>query len=400
MRLLVVVPALGSVYGGPSKSVIELAQSLGKSSINVDVIATNANGDSVLDVPLGQWIQKDHYRVQYFPYWGIGDYKLSLPITSWLFRHIRDYDLVQTNAIFSVPILPAYLACRWNNIPYVVIPRGMLEPWALSYKAWKKRIYYDLFEKPALMRASAIQMLASTEAKQIRPLNLEVPLIISPNGIHPQAFEILPSAEEFFWKFPETQNKKLILFLGRIDPKKGLDLLSQAFGKIKHQFSDAHLVVAGPDNIGFLSMAQQYFTDANCLSAVTFTGMLTGTLKYAALAAADVYVAPSYSEGFSMSVLEGMVSGLPCIISTGCNFPEAETAKAAHVVEPNPDAISSALLHCLHNPEESKQMGDLARQFILANYTWDKITAQLIEVYSAILNNPSISHQTPISKKT
>jgi glycosyltransferase involved in cell wall biosynthesis len=114
--------------------------------------------------------------------------------------------------------------------------------------------------------------------------------------------------------------------------------------------------------------------------------MLTGELKYAALAAASLYVAPSYSEGFSMSVLEGMAAGLPCIITTGCNFPEAAAAKAAVVVDINAEAVAEALETCLGHPEQSKMMGDRARQFILENYTWDKIAKSLIKVYEKIID--------------
>ena len=385
MKLLVVVPALGSIYGGPSKSVIELAQALGKSGTSVDVVTTNANGNNVINVPLKQWIDQVTYRVQYFPYRGIGDYKLSLSISQWLFQHVQEYDLVQTNAIFSVPNIPAYLACRRYNIPYVVIPRGMLEPWALSYKAWKKKIYYTLVEQPALQRASAIQMLASTEAKQITPLNLRPPLIISPNGVRRQDFEQLPSPNLFYRRFPNTQNKKIVLFLGRIDPKKGLDILAQAFSQIKSEFLDAHLVIAGPDNVGFLPTARQYFSNNCCLDAVTFTNMLTGELKYSALAAANYYVAPSYSEGFSISVLEAMAAGLPCIITTGCNFPEAAQANAACVVSIDADALASALRSCLSDPKSAATMGKTARQFIFNHYTWDNIASDLTEAYHAIL---------------
>lgn len=386
MKLLVVVPSLGAVYGGPSKSVIELAQALGKSGINVDLVSTNANGNDSLSEPTNVWIQKDSYRVQVFPCKTIGDYKLSFSITKWLFQHIKDYDLVQTNAIFSIPNLPAYLACNWHATPYVVIPRGMLEPWALSYKAGKKKIYYSLFEKPALQRASALQMLASTEAQQIQSLNLQTPLVISPNGIHYQDFETLTTSHIFYNHFPNIKNKKLILFLGRIDPKKGLDLLATAFGKIKPQFPNVHLVVAGPDNIGFLPTAQQYFADNHCLESVTFTGILTGPMKYSALAAADYYIAPSYSEGFSMSVLEGMAAGLPCIITTGCNFPEAANASAAHVVDIDADAIAHALVTCLKKPDAAIAMGQRARQFIFQHYTWEQIANNLHDVYQKILD--------------
>ena len=389
MKLLIVVPALGTIYGGPSKSVVELAQALGK-HVSVDLVTTNANGSKVLDVPLNTWQPKTNYRVQYFPYWGWGDYKLSLSLTQWLFEHITDYDLVSTNAIFSLTNFPAYWACQQHQVPYIITPRGMLEPWALSYKSWKKSIYYTLLEKPALQNAKLIQMLASTEAEQIKPLNLKTPITIAPNGIHRQDFEKLPNPELFYQQFPDTRNKTLILFLGRIDPKKGLDLLATAFGKIQTQFPQAHLIVAGPDNIGFLPKAKDYFAKAGCLEAVTFTGILTGSLKYAALAAANIYVAPSYSEGFSMSVLEAMASGLPCVITTGCNFPEAAKANAAYVVDINADAIANALTNCLQSPQEAKEMGTRARQLIFEQYTWDSIAKKLIQVYTAIIKNPNI----------
>ncbi|MCJ8279697.1 MAG: glycosyltransferase, partial [Rivularia sp. ALOHA_DT_140] len=312
MKILIVIPALGGVYGGTSKIAIELAQALGKQNIEVDIVTTDANGSARLNVEVHNWVQQKYYRVKYFPYWRWDDYKVSWSLTKWLFQHVTDYDLVHSIAVFSIPTLIAHWICQLYDIPYVMNPQGMLEPWALSYKAWKKRIYYIVVEKPILQRASAIQMLSSAEAENIKLLNLQAPEIIIPNGLHRQDFEQLHNPEIFYRQFPDTRNKTLILFLGRIDPKKGLDLLATAFGKIHAQFPQTHLIAAGPDNIGFLPTAKEYFANAACLEAVTFTGMLTGSLKYAALAAANIYVAPSYSEGFSMSVLEGMASGLPC----------------------------------------------------------------------------------------
>ena len=386
MKILVVVPALGSVYGGPSKSVVELTQALGNRGIDIDLVTTNANGSDSLDVPLNCWIAKEFYQIQYFPYWAIKDYKISFSLTKWLWNNVKNYDLVHTNTIFSYSILSAYWACQKDRVPYIVTPRGMLEPWALSYKAWKKRFYYGFLEKPALNRANAIQMLASTEAKNTESLNLKAPFTIVPNGIHRQDFEPLVSPELFYQKFPETKNKQLIIFLGRIDPKKGLDLLANAMGKIHDQFPQAHLIIAGPDNIGFLPTAKNYFSEAGCLDKVTFTGILTGKLKYSALSAAEIYVAPSYSEGFSMSVLEGMASGLSCVITTGCNFPEAAELNAAYEVDIDADKIAHALTKCLQNSQEAKAMGERARKLILEQYTWDSIAAKLIDVYAAIIN--------------
>ena len=385
MKVLFVIPALGSVYGGPPKCVLDLAQSLGDRGIDLDIVTTTANGSVQLQVPTHAWIKEKSYRIQYFSYCNFIDYKFSWSLTHWLFRNISNYDLVHIHTIFSYPTLPAYWACQLHQISYIMTPHGMLEPWALNYKSWKKTPYFALIEKPALQRASAIQMLASSEADNVQQLALKPPLVIIPNGIYQEDFQIFSNPEIFYQQFPETRHKVLILFLGRIDPKKGLDMLAIAFGKVHAQFPETHLILAGPDNIDFSPTVKRYFSEVNCLEAVTFTGMLTGSLKYSALATADIYVAPSYSEGFSVSVLEGMASGLPCVMTTGCNFPEAGMEKAALEIDIDAQQLTDVLLWCLINPEEAQQIGDRARQFIFENYTWDKIANKMKKVYCDIL---------------
>jgi len=207
-----------------------------------------------------------------------------------------------------------------------------------------------------------------------------------PNGIHRHHFDPPANPESFLHQFPHLQGKQLILFLGRIDPKKGLDLLAPAFAQVQQQFPHSHLVIAGPDNIGYLPTAQKLFQEVGCQDAVTFVGMLTGEVKYSALAAANVYVAPSYSEGFSMSILEGMASGLPCVFTDACNFPEA--ANVAKIVPVDSQQIANALSWCLANPGEAQALGGQARQFIFENYTWEKIAARMIKVYQSILKIP------------
>lgn len=393
MRLLVTIPAIATLYGGPSKSVCALAQALGHQGIAIDLITTNANGSNTLDVPCQTWIEATNYRLQYFSTHIWGDYKWSYPLATWLAQHLPDYHAVHINAVFSLTNLPFYKHCHRHHIPYIVAPRGMLEPWALAYKTTKKRLYYHLLERPALNRASALHALASPEAINLKDLNLKPPIVTLPNGLSPADLPPLADPNLFYQHFPHTQGKTLILFLGRIDPKKGLDLLAPAFAQVQAHHPNTHLIIAGPDNIGFLPTAQQYFQTAHCAKAVTFTGLLSGPLKAAALAAATLYIAPSYSEGFSMSVLEAMASGLPCIITTGCNFPEATNAQAAHVVPIAADALAQAMLRCLADLPTAKAMGDRARQFILANYTWDRIATQLIEVYTAILDEQPIPYQ-------
>jgi glycosyltransferase involved in cell wall biosynthesis len=385
MKILCAIPYLGKSYGGTSKVVTEIAQKLGSSYCDLDLITTNANDRELLDVPLSIWLTNIDYRVKYFPCWHRSDLIFSFSLIKWLFKNVTDYDLVHTNTIFSPLISLVHGICKLKKVPYIVTPHGMLEPWALSYKAAKKRYYYQLFEKPILQQANAIQTLASLEAEKVQNLGFQQTVII-PNGIDRNEYQTLPNPQLFYQRFPNTRCQKLILFLGRIDPKKGLDLLAPAFAKAYQKFPDIHLIVAGPDSINFMPTATKYFQDANCADAVTFTGMLKGELKLAALAAANIYVAPSYSEGFSMSVLEGMASGLPCIITTGCNFPEAAMAQVAHVVNIDLESIANALINCLENPQQAKEMGSKARQFVFDNYTWDIAAKKLVKVYKHILS--------------
>ncbi|WP_460204803.1 glycosyltransferase [Scytonema sp. NUACC21] len=385
MKILIFTPYLGSNYGGTSKAVKELVEAVSRFETRVDLVTTNANHSEKLSVPINKWIECKNYRIKYFRCWNRNDFIISLPLMLWLIKHVKDYDIVHTNTVFAPIISFVHWLCRLYQIPYIITPHGMLEPWALSYKAWKKKLYYNFFEKPVFQSSSAIQVIANSEATNVKSLGLKNVAIV-PNGIHRQEFINQPDPEVFYQEFPATRNQTLILFLGRIDPKKGLDLLAPAFAKVHKLFPQTHLLVAGPDIIGFLPKVENYFIQAGCIDAVTFTGMLTGKLKSAALAAASLYVAPSYSEGFSMSVLEGMASGLPCVITTGCNFPEAKIAKAAHIVDINADAIADGLIQCLNYPQKAEAMGKRARDFIFQNYTWEGAAKKLLQLYKSILD--------------
>jgi glycosyltransferase involved in cell wall biosynthesis len=258
----------------------------------------------------------------------------------------------------------------------------------MNYKSYKKKAYFNLIERLNISHASLIHGISSVEVGNISQLLPGSDIKLIPNGINPKQF---PEDEDFknflFQKFPHLRKERIILFLGRIDPKKGLDLLALAFAQVREHISNIHLIIAGPDNIGYLPQVKKYFAEAGCLDSVTFPGMLSGELKYSALAGAEIYISPSYSEGFSMSILEGMASGLPCIITKGCNFPEAQEANAACVVGPDVGAISAALITYLQDPRSAKLMGSRARDFVRREYTLEAVSFQLIEAYGAILDS-------------
>lgn len=382
MKILFFIPYTSSNYGGTSVIAKSLARELPKHNVDVDLISTNASGKEKLDVPLEKWLYTNSYKTQYFPCLHRNDFILSNSLLNWLKRNIDSYDIVHTHTIWSPLVSSVQKICRAKGKPYISTPHGMLEPWILSSKSWKKKPYLKLVEQPALRKASYIHATASEEERTIRKLGFKN-VITAPNGINKTDFEFLKSPEIFYEHFPETRAKKIILFLGRLHPKKGLDLLAPAFSRIHRSFPDTHLVIAGSDNSNFLETAKGYFSNVNCLDSVTFTGLLNGDLKYSALAAATFYVAPSYSEGFSMSILEGMASGLPCVITNTCNFPEA--SHVAHVVNVDTDHIYQAMLNILSNNEQSKELGNQARDFVFKNYTWESSAKKLINCYESMV---------------
>ncbi|NJO53386.1 MAG: glycosyltransferase [Leptolyngbyaceae cyanobacterium RM2_2_4] len=313
------------------------------------------------------------YRIRYFSCWNKNDFIFSFSMLYWLLSHAENYDLVHTNTLFSPLISLVHYICDIKNVPYVITPRGMLSPWALRHKSWKKRFYLHFIERALIKKCRAIQALTQSEADYVIKAKLHNTTVVIPNGVNMQEFETSIRSDFFEKSFPEVCGNKIILFLGRIDPKKGLDLLAGAFARVRHQFPQSRLVIAGPDSINFLPVAKSFFLEAKCLDAVIFTGMLTGQDKLSALASSDIFVLPSYSEGFSMSILEGMASGLPCIITTGCDFPEAATAQAALVTDINAESIASALIGCLNDPETASEIGERGRQFVSQYYTWKKV---------------------------
>lgn len=389
MKILIFTPYIGNNYGGIPNIVEGIATAIANQGVIVDVITTDANNLEKISVPLNQWLDKDNYRICYFSCWHKGDFVVSFSLINWLIFHIHEYDVIHTNTVFAPIVSFVHWLCRLRKVPYIITTHGMLEPWALSYKGWKKKLYLNLIEQPLMKKSSVIQVSANAEAGNVKSLGFER-FVTIPNGVHQHDFTTLPNTEIFYQQFPATRGKKLILFLGRIDPKKGLDLLAPAFAQVHSDFPETHLIVAGPNSTGFLTTVQNYFAQAQCLDAVTFTGMLTGEIKYAALAVASLYVAPSYSEGFSISVLEGMASGLPCVITSGCNFPEAEQAKAAYVVDIKTRAIASSLNYCLSHPQEAEAIGLRAREFIFKNYTWETSAKKLIGVYQGTINQKNI----------
>ena len=264
--------------------------------------------------------------------------------------------------------------------PYIISAHGMLERWALKNKRLKKKIYLELVERSNLENAACLHALTEAEVHDYRRLGLRNPIAVIPNGVHvPQD----ASPEPFLSKFPQLAGKPIVLFLGRIHFKKGLDILCQAWARLGTRWPDAQLVFAGPDFEGTRPKIEELVARLGITSRVTFTGMMSGEMKWSAFAAANCFVLPSYSEGLSVSVLEAMGMGLPVIVTEQCNLPEVSQFGCGWVIQPKTDEVEQALWSVANaGPSMLAEMGTHGRQLVASCYSWRAIGEQMSSLYS------------------
>jgi glycosyltransferase involved in cell wall biosynthesis len=296
---------------------------------------------------------------------------------------IRQAAAVHIHGIWQEHIFMASSLASANRKPYLVSAHGMLEPWAFRSKGWKKRLYWEIVEKQHFRSAHCLRALTFAEREQYRELGLRAPVAVIPNGVTVPASI---SAEPFWQLYPGLREKKILLFLGRLHPKKGVHLLCDTWTRLRRDFPDAHLVLAGPDSEGLAAALSEKLNQSGAGSQVTFTGMLRGDQKWAALAAASVFLLPSYSEGFSVAALEAMGAGAPVILSAQCYFPEVLEYGCGWVIEPEPASLENALRECLELPAERlHHMGTEGRRLVAERFSWPAIGERTANVLDWLL---------------
>jgi glycosyltransferase involved in cell wall biosynthesis len=204
---------------------------------------------------------------------------------------------------------------------------------------------------------------------------------VVPNGIDVEAYlgGSRSAAEE---RFALSPRDVVVLFLGRLHPTKGAELLLEAFMRIAPSLPAARLVLAGPDEWGVASTFSKWIREAGLGQRVVFAGMVNGRDKIDLLGRADLLCLPSDAEGFSIAILEALASATPVVISPGCHFPEVEEAGAGRVVPRTVEALSNALGDLLRHPEQLTRMGARGRELVQHDYTWARVTERLLDVYA------------------
>lgn len=289
-----------------------------------------------------------------------------------------------------------------NKIPLVLSPRGMLEPWALNSKKWKKKLAWLLYQKRDLQRVTAFHATAHSEAESIRRLGFKQPIAVIPNGVvlpdvagsaehgapNPslQAPSSMPHALNATPHAPSSlPTARTALFLSRINPKKGLPMLLDAWAKVAP--ADWRLVIVGNDDANHLPVVERKIRELGLTDRVTIAGALFGKAKEEAYKNADLFVLPSFSENFGIVVTEALGYGLPVLTTTGCPWQELQTHHCGWWVEPTVAGLESGLQAALGaGSEERRAMGLRGRKLVEENYQWPGIAEKMLAFYKWILN--------------
>src|SRR5271157_834518 len=314
----------------------------------------------------------------------------------WLGKALREssdsFDLLHLHEIWTYPIYVSARIARKRRKPYLITAHGIFtQTW--RYNTPKKRLYLGLIGNRMLQAAACLQALTPAEVSGFRQAGYRGPVTIVPNGINVEEFAQLPDPEAAEEAIPELKGKRMVHYLSRLSPEKGLDQLLPAWADVTSRatYDDCILVLSGPDHNGYRSTVEHLIESCGLTGKVLLTGMVDGFKKKALISRSNVYVLPSYTEGFSNSVLENLAAGKPALITSACNFPELANAGAGICVPPEKDALAEGLRGLLDtSPEGLKEMGDRGRCLVQERYRSDIAARKLITVYNCILRGKEI----------
>lgn len=393
MKILHIVPSLGPVRGGVTQAVLDMVMALNNIGIDTEIVTTNDNGSELLKVPLGKWINYKQVPVCFFPCFltpvrFLREFTFSWQFTKWLWKNIKKYDLLHIHALFSYLSTISMVIARLKKVPYINQPHGLLCEWSLQQSSLKKKIYLSLIERSNLHHSHILQLTSSKEVQEVESLGLGVPSVVIPLGLQvPAAISNATQKLQEMFNIPPGQ--PIILFLSRLHYKKGLDYLIPALSKIKEK--KFTFILAGNGSPEYEVQISELLIDNQIEHCTHRPGFVIGDMKDILLQGSDIFVLTSHSENFGVVVLEAMAAGLATIVTPGVALASMiKENNIGYVPELDIEEISSMIEHCLADPQEAKEMGDRARQFILDNYTWDKVASKMISVYENIIQSHNL----------
>ena len=376
--------------GGPARVAYDISSALTKKGHKVMVFTTNKGLDEKYHFKKNQCISLNGIKTYYFKNLsdGLAKKGFSAPLHSFFLarRRILEFDVIHIHELRRMMNILIHHYARKYNVPYILQAHGSLLPSKSLLKQGLSWIFDMLFGYRLLRDASKFIALSRIEAEQYRDMGVpEEKIEVIPNGIDLSEYNHLPPKGSFKIKFNIPNDKKVILYLGRIHEIKGIDFLVKACAQLvnKMRVSDVLLVITGPDD-GYLPRIQTLVKTLKIEDNVLISGPLYGKDKLEAYVDADVYVLPSRYETFPMSVLEAVACGTPVILTENCGIADYFRDKVGLVVKPVPNHLCEALLEMLLNQEKQNTYRKNCKSAI-KEFEISKTVLKLEEVYERVV---------------
>jgi glycosyltransferase involved in cell wall biosynthesis len=350
---------------------------------NAGVRVTTLTTDFGIDVKVANAseasssIGRVHFPLLFNPY------KIAPGMWRYLSAHVGSFDVVHIHALFSFAPTVAAWTCRAHDVPYIIRPLGTLTNYGLAKRRQRlKRLSIRCVEAANLRHAAAVQFTSTSELKQAEHLGIPLRGVVIPVGV---ASECGPCGPDLRSVYPQLAGRRIVLYLSRIDPKKNVEALIDAFCCSAILNASAALILAGDGEAGYVAALKQRAEQRGIAERIVWLGHVTGAQKSAAFAVADVFCLPSHSENFGIAVVEAMLAGLPCVLGEGVAIAnELTAADAGLVIEPTGQAVASALESLVSDAEASWRMGLAGRQLASTRFSVGTMVRSLLELYKGV----------------
>ncbi len=414
MNILHVIPSFAPAwrYGGTVTLSLSLTRELARQGHDVTVMTTNIDGPTNLDVPLKTPVPVpvDGVKVWYYPVQYPRWYCFSPALGRALRQQVDQFDIVHIHSVFLWPTTVAAFWCRRRRVPYLISPHGLLDPINIkkAYEGWsasiasrlKKWLYLKTIGKLDLDRATTVLFTSSVEMEASRALRLRAPQLALPLGADMPAED--ESANGIMWRdlYPSLKDKKIVLYMSRLDPKKGADILLSALGSLSARRQDFALVVAGSGNVEYERRLKSLARDLDLQDIALFVGMVDNANKWALMREADLFVLPSHQEAFPNAVIEAMAAGLPVVISPGVGISEEiREAGVGLVASQDPEDLANVIERMLSDDSYRRRLGEDGARFVREHWSWERTSGDIARAYEKVVQGWQSGSPEPIRTK-
>ena len=366
MKILSFVSSLDLSSGGPSRSVPMLVKGLAELGVDITLMTIRSENMNIHAIE-GTTA------------------KLKVLSPSFSRKEIAKYladerfELIQIQSMWDLPYHKVMVEARKLNIPYIVTPRGMLEPWSLSQKKWKKKLAWWLYQRNDVQKSACVFTTAKMEAEHVRELGITTCKAVIPNGIETDGYPCKSSVGHV---------KKQVLFLSRVHVKKGIELLFEAWKRLHSDYADWQLFVIGNGEAEYIHSLENRVENLGLKDSIKILPPVFGEAKINVYQESALFCLPSFSENFGMVIAEAMSCGTPVITTTNCPWNILNETNTGWCIDLSVDNLEHALREGMRMDANALyDMGQRASKLIFDNFDYRSVTRKTLRLYEWLLNS-------------